>query len=89
MNIFIIFHLVSHSRTDPVPQPISPMRRPSRTTTLPLSFYMIPFKLNLFFKENNSKIFSETLFFTKLFLTFYFIIFDRVFGTKIIVLFIP
>jgi hypothetical protein len=29
---------------------------------LPLSLYTIPFKRNLFFKENNSKIFSETLF---------------------------
>jgi hypothetical protein len=38
----------------------------SRTTALPLSFYMIPFKPNLFFKENNSKIFSKTLFFYKI-----------------------
>jgi hypothetical protein len=50
-------------------------------------FYIIPFKPNLFFKENNSKIFFETPFY-KIVLTLYLIIFHRVFGIKII-LFIP
>jgi hypothetical protein len=44
----------------------------SRTAALPLSFYVIPFKRNLFSKENNSKIFSETL--------FYKIVFDSLFN---------
>jgi hypothetical protein len=60
------------------------MHRPSRTAALPLPFFsMIPFKPNLLFKENNSKILFEA--------PFYKIVsdyFDRVFGTKII-LFIP
>jgi hypothetical protein len=45
--------------------PFFPIRWPSRTAALPLAFYIILFKPNIFFKENNSKIFSETLFFTK------------------------
>jgi hypothetical protein len=53
----------------------------------PCLFYMIHFKPYLFFKENNSKIFSKTRFY-KIVLTLYLIIFHHVFGIKII-LFIP
>jgi hypothetical protein len=62
--IYLLFFISSH-----IPAPTQcrdlffPMRRPSRTTTLPLSFYMIPFKPNLFLKENNSKTFSEMFFY--------------------------
>jgi hypothetical protein len=35
----------------------------SRIAALPLSFYIIPFKPNIFSRENNSKVFSETPFY--------------------------
>jgi hypothetical protein len=55
-------------------EPFFPMRWSSRTAALPLSFWIIPFKPNFFSKKNNSKIFSETFFFTELSLSLYLII---------------
>jgi hypothetical protein len=43
------------------------MRWPSRTAALPLSFYMILSKPNIFSKENNSKVISETPFYEIIF----------------------
>jgi hypothetical protein len=83
LYIFLLFFISS-----PLPAPTQchdpffPMRRPSRTAALPL-FYIIPFKPNLFFKENNSKIFSKNPFY-KIVLTLNLIIFHRVFSIKII-----
>jgi hypothetical protein len=68
-----IFHLVSSSRTDPAPWPIFPnVPAQSHRSLAPVFFYMIHFKRNLFFKENNSKFFSET--------SFYKIVFDSLFN---------
>jgi hypothetical protein len=38
------------------------MRQPSCNVTLPLPFYITPFKPNISSKESNSKVFSETPF---------------------------
>jgi hypothetical protein len=54
------FHLLHHPSVATI---FFPLCWPSRTAILPLSFYIIPFKPNLFSKENNSKIFSETFFY--------------------------
>jgi hypothetical protein len=74
VSLYFFFHLVSSSRTDPVSRPIFPIRWPSHTVALPQFFYIIHFKPNLFFKEDNSKIFSETPSY-KIVLTLYLIIF--------------
>jgi hypothetical protein len=82
---FFISYLLPHRPS--VATHFSEYTGPVAPQPCPCLFYMIPFKPNLFFKKNNSKIFSETPFY-KIVLTLYLIIFHRVFGIKII-LFIP
>jgi hypothetical protein len=65
--IFLLFYFIFISSLIPAPTQYRDlffsMRRPSHTAALLLSFYIILFKPNIFSKENNSKVFSETPFY--------------------------